>query len=82
MHFLIICESVGGQEQGSWYCFADVTNMGLDGFRYFKGTVALERKTTKCASKMVSLKRQQMMSFFRQQRTNKVEVLVILENIF
>ena len=56
MHFLIICESVGGQEQGSWYCFADVTNMGLDGFRYFKGTVALERKTSKCASKMVSLK--------------------------
>ena len=44
--------------------------------------VALERKTSKCVSKMVSLKRQQMMSFFRQQRTNKVQVLVILENIF
>ena len=70
MHFLIICESVGGQEQGSWYCFADVTYMGLDGFRYFKGTVALERKTSKCASKIVSLKRQQIMSYFRQQRTN------------
>ena len=82
MHFLIICESVGGQEQGSWYCFADVTSMGLDGFRYFKGTVALERKTSKCASKMVSLKRQKIMSYYRQQGTNKVQVLVILENIF
>ena len=47
MHFLIICESVGGQEQGSWDCFAGVTNMGLDGFRYFKGTTSSFREKNK-----------------------------------
>ena len=76
----------GSKRTGSCYCFADVTNVGLDGFRYFKGTVALGRKTSTCGSKMTSLKRQKECHIFtnkeRIKRKNNTHHLVILENIF